>query len=149
MQAESDPATPRPRSDARPSLSAEDGFARVVEASPSALVLAGQSGQIEMVNQQAERMFGYDRAALLGEPLELLLPHNCRRRHADLRSVFLTEMSTRAMHERRGLLGLRQDGTEFPVGIGLNPIQIDGESMVLAAIIDASAQCKIELENER
>ena len=57
-----------------PSLSAEDRFARVVEAAPTALVLTGRSGLIEMVNRQAERMFGYDRAELQDKPLELLLP---------------------------------------------------------------------------
>ncbi len=146
MQAGSDEAAPAPRSGSRP---AEDSFARVVEASPSALVLTGQSGQIEMVNRQTEHMFGHDRSALLGKPLELLLPQRFRHRHVELRNGFLAHMSTRMMGEGRDLFGLRKDGTEFPLEIGLNPIDIDGEPMVLAAIIDITARRKIELEKEQ
>ncbi len=149
MQVRSDRAGAAPRSGSRASLPAEESFARVVEASPSALVLAGQSGQIEMVNRQTERMFGHDRSALLRKPLELLLPQRFRHRHVELRNGFLADMSTRMMGEGRDLFGLRKDGTEFPLEIGLNPIEIDGESMVLAAIIDVTARHKIELEKEQ
>jgi PAS domain S-box-containing protein len=147
MEADSLTLTPEPA--LRPSLSAEDRFARVVEASPTALVLAGRSGQIEMVNGQAERMFGYDRAALHGQPLELLLPPRFRDRHVGLRTGFFTAMSPRMMGEGRDLFGLRKDGTEFRLEIGLNPIDIDGEPMVLAGIIDVTARHEIELEKEQ
>jgi PAS domain S-box-containing protein len=132
-----------------PSLAAEDRFARVVEASPTALVLTGQSGRIEMVNGQAERMFGYDRSVLHGEPLELLLPQRFRHRHVGLRKGFFTAMSSRIMGEGQDLFGLRKDGTEFPLEIGLNPIDIDGEPMVLAGIIDVTARHEIERDQER
>ena len=137
------------RSRSWPSLSAEDRFARVVEASPTALVLAGRSGRIEMVNGQAERMFGYNRAALHGQPLEMLLPPRFRDRHVGLRGGFFTDMSPRMMGEGRDLFGLRRDGTEFRLEIGLNPIDIDGEPMVLAGIIDVTARHQIELEKEQ
>jgi PAS domain S-box-containing protein len=127
-----------------PRLSDEDQFSRIMEASPSALVLVGQAGRIEMVNRQAERMFGYDRAELHGKPLELLLPERFRGRHVDLRLGFLTNMSSRVMGEGRDLFGLRKDGAEFPLEIGLNPIDFDGESMVLAGIIDVTARFEAE-----
>jgi PAS domain S-box-containing protein len=149
MRTGSDKAAPEPRPGTRPSLAVEDSFARVVEASPSALILAGQSGHIEMVNRQTERMFGHDRSELLGEPLEMLLPQRFRQRHVELRHGFLNDMSTRTMGEGRDLFGLRKDDTEFPLEIGLNPITIDGEPMVLAAIIDITARRKIELEKEQ
>lgn len=137
-----------PRSVPWPSLSSEDRFASVVEASPTALVLAGQSGRIELVNGKAERMFGYDRAALQGKPLELLLPSRFRLRHVDMRIGFFADMSPRMMGEGRDLFGLRKDGSEFPLEIGLNPMEIDGEPMVLAGIIDVTARHKIEQEKE-
>ncbi|HEX3992825.1 MAG TPA: ATP-binding protein [Acetobacteraceae bacterium] len=149
MTTESDAAITAPPVPSRPSLSAEDRFARVVEASPTALVLAGRSGRIEMVNGQAERMFGYDRAALHGQPLEMLLPARFRDRHIVLRGGFFTAMSPRMMGEGRDLFGLRADGTEFRLEIGLNPIDIDGEPMVLAGIIDVTARYQIELEKEQ
>jgi PAS domain S-box-containing protein len=132
-----------------PHLSIEDRFARVVEASPTALVLVGQSGRIEMVNGQAERMFGYDRAALHGQQLELLLPPRFRDGHVGLRSSFFAAMSSRMMGEGRDLFGLRKDGTEFPLEIGLNPIDMDREPMVLAGIIDVTARHKTEREKEQ
>ena len=61
-----------------PVLSAEDRFARVVEAAPTALVLMARTGRIEMVNRQGQRMFGYDHAELVGEPLEMLMPERFR-----------------------------------------------------------------------
>src|SRR5580692_1135721 len=82
-----------------PTLSAGDRFARVVEAAPTALVLIGQRGRIQMVNRQAERMFGYDRAELHGKPLEQLMPERFRGRHADLRQRFLSDRSSRLMGE--------------------------------------------------
>jgi PAS domain S-box-containing protein len=132
-----------------PSLSAEDRFARVVEAAPTALVLMGRGGKIEMVNQQAERMFGYDRAELQDKPLELLLPERFRGRHVGLRQRFLDNMAPRMMGEGRELFGLRKDGSEFPLEIGLNPIDLDGEPMVLAGIVDVTARHKIEREREQ
>jgi PAS domain S-box-containing protein len=133
-----------------PSLSAEDRFARVVEAAPTALVLTGRSGRIEMVNRQAERMFGYDRAELQDQPLELLLPERFRGvHHVGLRQRFLDNMAPRMMGEGRDLFGLRKDGTEFPLEIGLNPIDLDGEPMVLAGIVDVTARHKIEREREQ
>lgn len=132
-----------------PSLSTGDRFARVVEASPTALVLMGQAGRIELVNRQAERMFGYGRAELQGQKLELLMPQRFHQRHVELRQNFLTQMSSRMMGEGWDLYGRRKDGTEFPVEIGLNPIDLDGEPMVLAGIIDITARRQIEREKEQ
>src|SRR3977135_4242759 len=111
MRTGSDKAAPEPRPGSRPSLAVEDSFARVVEASPSALILAGQSGHIEMVNRPTERMVGHDRSELLGEPLEMLLPQRFCQQHVELRHGFLNDMSTRTMGEGRDLFGLRKDDT--------------------------------------
>ena len=133
----------------RPRLSAEDRFARVVEASPTALVLAGADGRIEMVNPQAERMFGYQRHELTGQYLEVLMPERFRHGHVELRRRFMTDMASRLMGAGRDLYGLRKDGSEFPLEIGLNPIDLDGQPMVLAGIIDITARRRIEHEKEQ
>ena len=130
-----------------PRLSANDRFDRVVEASPTALVLTEHGGRIRLVNHQAERLFGYDRVELQDKPLELLIPERFREQHFDLRQRFLSNMSAPMTGEGWELFGLRKDGTEFPLEIGLNPIDIDGESMVLAGIIDVTARRKIEQED--
>jgi PAS domain S-box-containing protein len=130
-------------------LPVEHRFALVVEASPTALVLAGPSGRIEMVNRQAERMFGYDRAELVNQPLEALMPARFRHGHVLLRHHFAADMSSRLMGEGRDLFGLRKDGSEFPLEIGLNPIDFEGETMVLAGIIDITARRRVEFEKEQ
>jgi PAS domain S-box-containing protein len=126
-----------------------DRFALVVDASPTALVLAGPSGRIELVNRQAERMFGYDRAELTNQPLECLMPERFRNGHIMLRRHFSADMSSRLMGEGRDLFGLRKDGTEFALEIGLNPIEFEGETMVLAGIIDITARRRTEFEKEQ
>lgn len=113
-------------------------FQRVVEAAPSAMVMVNQSGKIEMVNAQAERVFGYDRAALLGQRVEILVPARFRRGHPGLRSTFFAAPQSRPMGAGRDLYGLRKDGSEFPVEIGLNPIETEDGTMVLSAIVDIS-----------
>jgi PAS domain S-box-containing protein len=132
-----------------PTLADKDRFARVVEASPVALVLIGKCGRIEMVNSQTERMFGYDRAAMRGKPLEMLIPQRFRERHVDLRKAFFPIKFPRLLDERRNLFGLRQDGTELRLEIGLSPVDIDGRQMVLACIIDITARHEAELSIER
>lgn len=149
MTSESDAAALIPQSSSWPTLSAEDRVARVVEASPTALVLADQFGRIEMVNGRTERMFGYNRSVLNGKPLELLLPERFRRGHVDLRNGFFADMSPRMMGEGQELFGLRKDGTEFPLEIGLSPIDSNGEPMVLAGIIDVTTRREREREKEQ
>src|SRR6185312_7464808 len=100
--------TGEPLSGRWPSVSIDDRFWRVVEASPTALVLAGTAGVIEMVNRQAELMFGYERAELMNKPLEMLMPERFRGGHINLRRHFLTDMSARVMGAGRDLYGLRK-----------------------------------------
>ena len=108
----------------------------VVEAAPNAFVLVDAAGVIQLVNAQTEKLFGYSRKELLGQPLEMLLPQRFRGRHSGFRAAFFTTPETRLMGAGRDLFGLRKDGLEVPVEIGLNPIQLDEGLMVLAAIAD-------------
>ncbi len=87
------------------SFSAEDRFARVVDASPTALVLADPLGRIELVNRRAEHMFGYQSLELIGGPLENLMPERFRGRHVGLRDHFLANRCSRLMGEGQELYG--------------------------------------------
>jgi PAS domain S-box-containing protein len=102
------------------------------------MVMISQTGLIEMVNAQAERVFGYVRKNLLGQPIEMLVPERFRRVHPGLRGSFFSAPVSRPMGVGRDLFGLKADGTEFPIEIGLNPIETDEGSMVLSAIVDIS-----------
>ena len=86
--------------------------------SPSGIIMADTDGRIVMVNAQAERLFLYDRAELLGQPLEILVPERFREGHLRLRTAFLAGPTVCAFGAGRGLRGRRRDGTEFPMEIG-------------------------------
>lgn len=122
----------------------EDRFRRVVEYSPGAIVMINQNGGIEMVNTQTERMFGYTREEMLNQPMEMLLPLRFRHQHPTLRATFFTSPSPRPMGAGRELFGLHCNGSEFPIEIGLNPIETDDGMMVLSVIVDISERKRLE-----
>jgi PAS domain S-box-containing protein len=116
----------------------EERFRLVVEAAPNAMVMINGRGEIEMVNAQAERVFGYARTEMLGQPVEMLVPHRFRGHHPALRHSFGGVAEARPMGAGRDLFARRKDGSEFPVEIGLNPIETEDGIMVLSAIVDIS-----------
>jgi len=117
-------------------LAAERRFRLVVEAAPNAMVMVNRAGEIVMVNTQAERVFGYSRAELLGQLVERLVPERFRGRHPGMRASFFADPRPRPMGAGRDLFGLKRDGSEFPIEIGLNPIETEEGMMVLSAIVD-------------
>ncbi|MEA2754546.1 MAG: hypothetical protein QOJ54_835 [Aliidongia sp.] len=131
-------------SDERVPRKSEDRFRQVVEAAPNAMVMIDASGRIAMVNAQTERVFGYGRADLLGQKVEMLLPERFRTHHPYLRDSFFFNPHSRPMGAGRDLFGLHRDGSEFPVEIGLSPIETDGGTMVLSAIVDISERKRLE-----
>lgn len=114
----------------------DDRFRLVVEAAPNAIIVTNTDGRIELVNRQAERLFGYSRAELLGRQVETLIPARFRQHHPSLRSQFMREPSTRAMGAGRDLYAITKDGLEIPIEIGLNPVHTDDGMLVLSSIID-------------
>jgi PAS domain S-box-containing protein len=122
----------------------EERFRQVVEAAPSAVVMIDPAGKIELVNVEAERLFGYGRAELLGQTMEILMPARFRPDHPGLRTAFFAAPTARRMGAGRDLYGVKKDGSEFPVEIGLNPIEDDERVMVVATIVDISARKRME-----
>lgn len=114
----------------------KDRFGQVIEGSPNGIVMVEPGGEINLVNAQIERLFGYSRSELLGKPIEMLVPERYRGRHTGFREGFMRDPATRSMGSGRDLFGLRKDGTEFPVEIGLNPVETERGIMVLGTIVD-------------
>ena len=119
-------------------------FRLVVEAAPNAIIMVDRAGRMALVNAQAERMFGYPRTALLGQKIEMLVPHRVRDRHPDLRDGYFEAPATRAMGVGRDLHGLTSAGREVPIEIGLNPIETGEGSFVLASIFDITERKRAE-----
>lgn len=115
---------------------AEERFRRTVEAAPIGMLMIDAKGVISLLNSQAEHLFGYREAELLGRPLEVLLPERYRQQHVDYRRAYLANAEARTMGAGRELYAKRKDGSEFPVEVGLNPVETQEGSFVLSAIVD-------------
>lgn len=122
----------------------EDTFRLLVEAAPNAIVVIDEDGAIALVNSQTEKLFGYSRDELVGQPVEVLVPARFRAGHPRLRQNFFTDARARPMGAGRDLYGLRKDGSEFPVEIGLNPIRTERGMLILSAIVDITERQRAE-----
>lgn len=116
----------------------EERFKLVAESAPNAMVMVNGDGNIEMINTQAETVFGYTRVELLGRPVELLIPKRFHDHHPAHRKNYFESPVSRRMGVGRDLYARRKNGSEFAVEIGLNPIETDEGTMVLSAIVDIS-----------
>jgi PAS domain S-box-containing protein len=108
------------------------------------MVIVNAAGRIEIVNSQAEKMFGYPREEMIGKPVDMLVPEQQRHQHLAHRSAYLRAPQMRPMGQGIDLFAVRRDGTEFPVEIALSPIQIDEREVVCAAIRDQTEQKELE-----
>ncbi|HEY8936444.1 MAG TPA: PAS domain S-box protein, partial [Cyclobacteriaceae bacterium] len=119
-------------------------FQLIVESSPNAIVLVNKEGKISYINNQTEKLFGYNRVELIGQLVEMLIPQRYNRHHPDFRNMFFAQPTVRSMGAGRELFAVRKDKTEFPIEIGLNPIVTVDGTMVLASIIDITERKKAE-----
>lgn len=109
-----------------------------INAAPDALIVSNENGRIVQVNQMAERMFGYQRQAMVGLTIEALVPVSIRDKHPGFRQSYLKNASSRPMGQGRLLRAVRQDGSDFPVAISLNTMPSTTGIRVISAVRDMS-----------
>lgn len=137
-----EPATDRTSKDAYGTVPVE--MAHLLDVIPDGVVIVNASGLIVLVNQHTEALFGYNRQALLGKPIEMLMPVRFRGIHSAHRAHYAVEPHVRPMGSGLLLFGLRHDGSEFPVEISLSPLTIGDASVVLGTIRDVTEQRLLE-----
>ena len=130
---------------------AEERFRLAVEASANAMVMTNQQDEIVMINTEAEKLFGYAREELLGEPFEMLVPARFRSGHAPYRAEFLAAPQAGSMRASRESFALSKVGREIPVEIGLSSIEAAEGLMLLTTIVDITERKRSAeaLEKER
>jgi len=126
----------------------EGKFRNLLEAAPDAIVIVNGSGRIELVNAQTEKLFGYSREEMIGQPVEMLIPPRFRGQHAGHRHGYYQSPRPRQSQMGAGLelYGLGKDGTEFPVEVSLSPLETEKGTLISSAIRDVSDRRRIEEE---
>lgn len=122
--------------DATQRRKAQRQFRNLLEAAPDAMVIIDSVGDIALVNAQAVRMFGYQREAMVGHKVEMLIPQRLRNAHAGHRDHYFTGPKVREMGAGLELSGRRKDGSEFPIEISLSPLETDDGMFATAAVRD-------------
>jgi PAS domain S-box-containing protein len=113
------------------------------------MVVTDSDGRIVLVNSRAENLFGYKREELKGQPVEMLVPEELRERHLELRKDFYKSPKVRVVGREQDLYARRKDGTQFPVEIGLNPIETEEGICVLSSIMDMTEKRRAEDERQK
>lgn len=125
---------------------AEEKFKALLDSAPDAMIIANEKGEIVLINQQTETLFGYVRDELIGKPVEILIPGDFRNRHRGHRDRYFSDPKVRAMGAGLELFAMRRDGTKFPVEISLSPLQTEEGLLVSASVRDISLRKGLEDE---
>jgi two-component system sensor kinase FixL len=116
----------------------------LLESATDAMIIIDREGRIILANPIIEKLFGYPRQELTGEPMEVLLPERFRHVHHSQRGNYFAQPHARAMGTGMELLGLRQDGSEFPVDVSLSPLKTEQGLLVMATIHDITRRKRAE-----
>ncbi len=126
----------------------ESGSAEhLLESIPDAVVAVARDGKIVLVNHEAERVFGYERDEILGEPIEMLVPDRFREEYVERRRAYFEDPVNRGLGSGLEFHGLRRDGSEFPIDIAVSPLG-KGEGATAIVVVHDLSEAK-ETERRR
>jgi PAS domain S-box-containing protein len=112
----------------------EQQFIGLLESAPDATCVIDESGTIVLVNKQLERMFGYPRERLIGQPIEILVPEHLRGGHLQHVRRYVNNPNPRPMGSGLALTGQREDGVIIPIEVSLSPVQTETRLLVSCAL---------------
>jgi PAS domain S-box-containing protein len=117
----------------------------LLTAATDAMLIADRDGRIVLANPALLRLFGYTEEALLGQPVEILVPAHLEQRHTGHRAAYFDHPRARAMGAGSSLLARHSDGREFPVEVSLSPLgDVEATPLALAIIYDITARKQAE-----
>jgi len=122
----------------------EEMFRGLLESAPDAIVIVDERNRIVLINAQAEMLFGYRRADLVEQPVEMLIPERSRAKYLTRIGGFRTDAPVAPTDRAIELHGTRRDGTEFPIEISLGTLRTEAGFLVSSAIRDITARRRIE-----
>lgn len=128
----------------KPILQNEEQFEMLVNSAPNGIIVVSGKGIIAFVNSRAAQMFRYTRQQMIGLQIEELVPERYRLQHTEYRKEYLQNPIARPMGVGRDLYGRCKNGSELPVEIGLNPIQIGDDVFILVSLIDITKRKRAE-----
>lgn len=142
-------------------VSSIDIITSIIDASPVGMIVFDASGGVVFANQQAGAIFGLDKPKgmetstennLVGKRINNLIPHRFHDYHKSVEKEYMQHPVPKAMGAGRHLVGLRSDGSEVPLEVGLSPLNHHNECYILASVVDISDRLRVaqlEVENKR
>jgi len=117
-------------------------FKILFESANEGIIVADANGKIVMINPSGEAMFGYNKAELTGQKIEVLIPGPLKSQHIRHRKNYYKDPKPRAMGIGLDLSAVRKDKSEFPVEVSLSHTTIGGTALVVAFVIDITERKK-------
>ena len=121
-------------------------FNTLLGAISEGVLVVDKHRNIKETNIALETIFGYSNKELIGQPLQILIPQRYHSNHDGHFDTFMRNQEKRQMGKGRDLYGVRKDGTNFPIEIGLNPFEIFDNTYIMAIVIDISERKKQEIQ---
>ena len=112
----------------------EERYHRLLEAAPDTVVVVKHTGEIVLLNLQAEKEFGYRRDELLGQNIGKIIPNRADERLIDNGLGSSRDVSALQIGIDSELTGRRKDGGEFPIEINLSPLESAERILVIRDI---------------